>query len=177
MKETIDLYAKIVIATFSFIGPSFTLLIPLFYDAIQKSRSKHEAVLRNLQLITTQNLANSTNFADEISQGSKALKKLVERNKRELNLLNPKRQVRRLFSSLFISVLGVGFYYFQHSHFWLDYYWDLKIISIAVSGLSFVYCINVLWQLFCTIIRIKTEDETVKSRKVSLQQVIHNQPK
>ena len=147
MKETIDLYAKLVIGTFSFIGPSFTLLIPLFYKAFAKAVKIHKSKLRNLLLIENEGEDN-----DEIS-------KMIARNRKELNLLNPKRQVRRIFIDL-LSTLGfIAFYYFQASHFW-DYKYEwMRAISIFASALFFAHCLFVLWQVFCTIISIKKEEE------------------
>jgi hypothetical protein len=164
MKEVIDLYAKLLIGTFSFIGPSFTLLISLFYTAFQQSQNRHRQRLNNLKLATTQNLTGDNQpFTEQIEETNKELKKLIRQNHKELQLLNPRRQVRRLFISLFGSIILVGFYYFQNSHFWLHNNEKLRIGTIITSGLCFVYCIRVLWQIFCTIIVIKTEERTKKA--------------
>lgn len=171
MKETVDLYAKLVIGTFSFIGPSFTLLIPLFYAAIEKFREKHESQIKNLQKIIQDSMLKEGNFVQQIEVGSKFLKAKVKANKKELNLLDPKRQIRRLFRSLFGAILLIIFYYFQKSHFWPYNYQAIRVTSIALSILSFLYCLHVLWQIFCTIIKAKSEEEKAKpSRNISLKQ-------
>ena len=84
MKEAIDLYAKIVVATFSFIGPSFTLLIALFVPAIQRSKKRHDARIDTLQEILAKNIIEGNNFATLVSDGKAQLDKLSSENNREL---------------------------------------------------------------------------------------------
>jgi len=177
MKKFIDLYAKLVIGTFSFIGPSFTLLISLFFPALEKSREKHNSQIKNLQRLIKAKMAKSDNLALDIKMANVIFNSKIEENKRELNFLSPKRQVRRLFISLLSAILFIGLYYFQHSHLWT---YDceafmincqaIRIATIALSGISFSYTLMVLWQIFCTIIRIKLEEEQYKaSRNVHLK--------
>lgn len=97
MKELIDLYSKLVIGTFSFIGPFFTLFISLFYKASEKSKQKHREQLRILITIADHN---------------KSIKKLIGVNEKEIRLLNPKRQVKRLFGSLLVSIFFYMFLLF-----------------------------------------------------------------
>lgn len=168
MKEMIDLYSKLVIGTFSFIGPSFTLLIPLFFKAFEKSRIKHDAVEKNLQLVIAENIRSSSNLSEEMKKNTKTFRQLQQKNKSELNLLKPKRQVRRLFISLLIAILLIAFYYFQKSNFWKFDNWVIRGSTLLGSLLSFLYCIRVLWQVFCTIIRIKSEEEAASVKKSAL---------
>ena len=149
MKEFIDLYAKLVIGTFSFIGPSFTLFISLFYKASEQAKLKHEERLRVLVTIANHN---------------KQIKALISNNEKEIKLLSPKRQVVRLFGSLLISLSLICFYYFQKSHFW---YWKYEILragTLLISGAFFLYCLWVLWQVFCIIIEAKSEEQTEINR-------------
>lgn len=147
MKELIDLYAKLVIGTFTFIGPSFTLLISLFSRQVDKSKVKHNERLRNLAKLDNPNAE---------------LQKQIKKNIRITNLLNPKRQVVRLFGSLLASLMGIFFYYFQHSHFWDYRSQQWRIGALLVSALLFLYCLFTLWQLFCIIITAKLEEEEEK---------------
>lgn len=150
MKEVTDLYGKMLIGTFSFIGPSFTLLIGFFYRAIEKSRIRHHAQIKNMNEL----------LATEASEkGIKELRKLLNKNEKELNLLRPKRQLLRWAACLGLSITFLEFYYFQHSHFWKVDSMLIKILSVALSITFFIFCIFILWQLFCTIIKCKLEDE------------------
>lgn len=40
MKELVDLYGKMIIGTFTFIGPSFTLLNSLFFRQLERNKEK-----------------------------------------------------------------------------------------------------------------------------------------
>ena len=165
MKELIDLYSKLLIGTFTFIGPSFTLFIPIFYKALDKSIQKHQAKLKNLEAISREAITdgNIEELQKRIKEGNKQLKQLSNQAKRELDLLRPKRQMRRLFIGLFVSITTLAFYHFQHSHFWKFESQLLRFVCLFVSGLSFVYCLRVLWQVFCTIINIRTEEEKLNN--------------
>ena len=170
MKETIDLYTKLVIGTFSFIGPSFTLLISLFFNAIQKSREKHQSQIENLAKLIKTNLGNTgSDMAIELKAASKKLNAKLRENRNELNLLNPKRQVVRVFGSLLISIGLIGFYYFQHSSFSPVNSRTFRAWTILLSGLSFTFSLLTLWQIFCTIIRVRFEEQNKLQPNLALQ--------
>lgn len=160
MTALIDLYAKMLIGTFSFIGPSFSLLIPLFYPAILKSKEK---LRDSLPILIRLAAEDQENHLSELQQK-------IRENKYETRLLNPKRQVIRIFFSLFLAIVFVLFYYFQKSDYWSDesiLNKIFRIITLAVSVFCFSYCLRVLWQIFCTIIRIKQEETTQPSQKLA----------
>jgi len=97
------------------------------------------------------------------------LEEKIEENKRVTRLLDPKRQVIRLFLSLFLAIAFVLFYYFQKSDYWPAKLMAIKVFRIAAlstSVLCFCYCLRVLWQIFCTIIQIKKEEITQPSQKL-----------
>lgn len=165
MKEVVDLYAKLLIGTFSFIGPSFSLLIPIFYQAILRSTEKHRQVIENLKIIS-QESESQVDALTGHKRNTKKLQKLIDQNNREVRLLNPRRQVRRLFFSLFLAIVFVLFYYFQNSSFWALKYQEIRIITLGVSVLSFCCCVRVLWQIFCIIIGIKQEETRQPSLKL-----------
>lgn len=157
--------------------PFFYTIDSIFYTAIEKSREKHQLQLQNLEKIIQAKMAESKDFAKEIEQGQLLHRQKIAQNKRELNLLNPKRQVSRLFRNLFSAILFILFYYFQHSHFWtfdcqsfIFNCQQIKMASVTLSVICFLYCLRVLWQIFCTIIQIKSEEEKAKpSRNVPLK--------
>jgi len=169
LKEVIDLYAKLLIGTFSFIGPSFTLLIPIFFPAIQRSLDKHKAILKNLNNLNLKE-GNEGNFESEIRKGNRELKKLIKQNEKEIDLLLPGRQVRRLFISLFSAIIFVECYYFEKSSFVLENLYIIRRICIALSVLGFSYCLFVLWQIFCTIIKIKSEEK--EDKRIQLENAV-----
>lgn len=144
MKELVDLYAKLVIGTFTFLGPSFTLLISLFSKQVLRASQKNKDRLQTLINLDGHNTL---------------LKQQIESNERQLNLLNPKRQMLRLFGALMFCIVTIGFYHFQSTRFWSMSSPYVKFFTIVISLLSFLYCLFSLWQVFCIIITSKMEDE------------------
>lgn len=115
-------------------------------------------MLRNLQLIAFKEAEGDV--LSGLRNGNRALQRLIKRNQKDLDRLDPKRQVKRLFFSLFLSIIFVMFYYFQGSHFWkFDYEW-IRVVSILLSLICFLFCLMVLWQIFCIIIQIKKEEKS-----------------
>ena len=148
MKELVDLYAKLLIGTFSFIGPSFTLFIGLFYGQLERLLKEYDTQLKTFLKIA------------EVEPIKDAIKKIEKAKKTH----SPTRQVKRVFIPLLLSIFFICFYYFQHSHFWtLKYEW-IRISTISVSVTLFLYSILGLWQIFCIIIEAKKSEEESKKR-------------
>jgi type VI protein secretion system component VasK len=96
---------------------------------------------------------------------SKALLKQLSENRKFINLLKPKRQVIRLFGVLLLALILIGFYYFQHSHFWPYKYEWIRITTILASVALYSYSVLVLWQVFCIIISAKLKEEEENKQK------------
>jgi hypothetical protein len=151
--EFVELYAKILIGTFSFIGPSFTLLLSIFYAALLRSKQEHIEKLKNLSSIADS--PDDRNLVDEMRRKGMLLQDLLKQNDKELRLLNPRRQVKRLFSGLLMAIVFVFIYYWQAADsWWVKKQW-LIWTTLMASLLFYSYCIAVLWQIFCTIVRAK----------------------
>lgn len=165
MSQVLDLYVKLLIGTFSFIGPSFTLLISIFYGQLNKSLGKRKAQLANLEKLSK----FVEPFEDVSSKDVENFyQKHLNSNKREINLLNPKRQIRRIFISLAAAIILVGLYYFQIAKE-CPFVYNLTIgrMSILVSLLSFGYTLFTLWQVFCIVIKSKADEE---KRKLAVEE-------
>jgi len=156
MKELVDLYAKLLIGTFTFIGPSFTLLISLFQDHFERVKKEHESRRETWLKTDTKD---------------KVILKQIKRHKLELNRLDPKRQVTFVYGTLLLSIALTGFYYFQHTHFWgFNYPW-IRITTISISIALFLVCLIILWIVFGTIIDAKRAEQEAK--KEALQKRKH----
>lgn len=167
MKEIVDIYVKIIIALFGFVAPSFALLISIFIEGIEKKRIKQEEEIKQLETLISKDINNPSSGLESAMKSS--LKKLTRQKKKstaELNLLNPKRQVTRMFLPLLLSLGCISIYYFEKSGMYPDidsFY--IKLITILISTLPLSYATFVLWQLFGLIIDTKkaliTEKEAV----------------
>lgn len=157
MNEVIDLYAKLLIGTFSVIGPSFSLLVPIFYPAFVQSRQCHMEIYDNLSRVFNR-FDRAGTFAD-MEKSGRRIKKLLEENQKDIRLLNPKRQGKRLFTSLLSAIVLVIFYYFQRSDFWPYQYQIVRVCTLLLSTVNFGFSLLVLWQIFCMVVKIKQEEK------------------
>jgi|GEM_PF-2252717 len=157
MNEVIDLYAKLLIGTFSFIGPSFSLLVPIFYPAFVGSRQRHTEMYKNLSKVY--NTPGGMDAFADAEKNDRKLKKMISENQKDIHLLNPRRQVKRLFTWLLSAIALVLFYYFQKSAFWPYQYQILRTGTLLLSIVNFGCSLFVLWQIFCIVIKIKQEEK------------------
>ncbi|KRB55908.1 hypothetical protein [Flavobacterium sp. Root186] len=175
MKEIIEIYSKIVVATFGFIGPSFTLLISIFIDAIEKARIKNDQQLETIKsLYDDAYVKNKDNIEEEMTKIIKENKKHKKQIIKESNLLNPKRQIKRVFIPLILSLFFISLYYFARTNYCLldlPFIIVLKCVAIIISGICFSYCLFALWQILNMVIEAKQilikdkNDKVVKQEK------------
>ncbi|MBL7756735.1 MAG: hypothetical protein JNL59_05060 [Chitinophagaceae bacterium] len=158
MNEVVDLYSKRLIGTFSFIGPSFSLLIPIFYPAFVHSRQRHTVMYNNLSRVY--DAPGGLDMFADAEKNNKKLKRMISGNQKDIHLLNPKRQIKRLFMWLLSAIALVMFYHFQKSVFWPHQYQLIWITTLMLSMLNFALSLFVLWQIFCIVIRIKQEEKS-----------------
>ncbi len=143
MKEIVDLYSKILIGIFSFIGPSFTLLIPIYYQAILRSHERHIATIEDLYSI----FLDMKNVEPSIKKQPWIIndyRKLLRQYRKEIQLLDPIRQIRRLFLSLCLAITSVLVCHFLNSPFLINKSLILEISTLSLSVVAFAYCLVVL---------------------------------
>lgn len=172
MKEIIDIYSKMLVATFGFIGPSFTLLISIFVEALESARISHEQQLKTINSLTRENINNSDkDIEKEMKNSLKELTKKKKTIQKELNLLNPKRQIKRVFIPLVFSLISLAGYYFQQTeHCPIKNTHYSRIAWLGISGLLFIYCLFVLSQIIYTVIEAKQAVVKQKNDKVVEQE-------
>lgn len=169
MKDVIEVYIKIVIATFGFIAPSFTLLISIFIEGIEKKRIKHEEELKQLEALIQGKIQAAGNLETAMKDNLKQLQNKKKESTKELNLLNPRRQVKRLFIPLLCALFFIGLYHIERSKYFPECNtFVIKLFTLIPSGIFFSYAFYVLWQLFCLIIETK-KNLISESKAVILQ--------
>lgn len=167
MNDIVELYAKLLIGIFSFIGPSFTLLIPISYPAMLRSREKHLNTLSRLAeiFITEKTEAN----LNEMKIQFKNIQKSIKAHEKEIRLINPKRQLRKIFFSLLLSLFLVVVYYFQRTAYWPFRLHTISVTSLLISVCFFYYGLISLWRMFCKIVEIKREELDSSLSKLNLK--------
>lgn len=181
MKEVIEIYSKIVVATFGFIGPSFTLLISIFIEAIEKARAKNEKRLTTMEDLYDELYKNKegkdidSEMADILAKNADSKKQIDK----EQNLLNPRRQIKRVFIPLISSLFFIACYHFMRTQYCglNDPFW-YKLFFISISGTLFSYCLYVLWQILNMVIDAKQaviKDKTDQVLKQDSGDVLDNE--
>lgn len=164
MESAIDIYGKLLIAVFSFIAPSMTLLMGLFGTGIMMYRKKNEDFLRQSEdLLTNAGSLPGTSNENKISfirDRIKNLDLIKKEMERDNNLLSPKRQVKRVFMPLLLStVLLIVYYYINEEHLKVRASIRIDHLSLFLSFCLLFYEIVVLWQIFCKNIEVKNFGE------------------
>lgn len=154
MKEVIEIYIKIIIATFSFIAPSMMFFLGIFAKGSARQRKRNTEIIESVKKqILNPSISDEGNDDDKISdkeKNIKNLKKLQKKAERDNNLLKPKRQVLRIFLPLILSAIFVSCYYIcKCSHFprqgEVIYF---KLVSLILSVLAFSYALFSIGQVY-----------------------------
>lgn len=117
MKEAIDIYVKLLVAIISFIAPLIIHLLSVFSDGIAVVRRKFEEEERQMSKLIKEELkADDADIKNLVSTNSAAFKDKQEKNKCQLQLLEPKRQIKRIFPTLFLSLLFMMIFSLVNAH-------------------------------------------------------------
>lgn len=170
LESAIDIYGKLLIAVFSFIAPSMTLLMGLFGTGITVYRKKNEDFLKQSEDLVTNpgNLPDTSNDKKIglIKDRIKNLELIKKGMERDNNLLSPKRQVRRIFMPLLLStVLLLVYYYLNEENLKTLAIVRIDHLSLFLSFCLLFYVIVVLWQIFCKIVEVKVFVEIENKEK------------
>lgn len=169
MKDIVEIYIRMIMAVFGFVAPSFTLLLSIFFEGIEASRKKHKEQIQRMDKLIKESIQDKsgTGLAKAVKESNYQYEKQRKETQAELNLLNPRRQIRRIFIPLMGALICVGGYHLERMPQIKTPEW-VKAFSLAASLLLFLYVLIVLWQLFSVIIQIK-ESAGSEKRKPKVQ--------
>lgn len=175
MKEVIDIYAKILIATFSFIAPSMTFFLGIFAKGTARLKRENEEKIKVFELLIL-HPSEGTNTSDQIKEKEKNIKLYKKANraaKTDINLVNPKRQSIRIFSLLLLSGVSLACYFLLRSPYFNIYeLFQYKLLVLLLSACFFIRAIFAIGQVFFLMIRIKQkeyDDEVTKTTEILIQ--------
>lgn len=161
MEAAIDIYAKLIIAFISFTAPVIVFLLSIFSDGISIAKKKsNEKEVQFGKLISGMESIKIS----EVEKNIKELKKEEKKNTRTLNLLNPKKQIIRIFLMLSISLISLAAHLFIKDHSLQLYNQGLSISLICLSLVAFVIAIMFLkwvaWEAIDTKYKIVTDSSS-----------------
>ena len=165
MKEAIDIYGKFLIAIFSFVAPAMTLLIGLFGGSISKYRAINEEMSLQLENFIM-NVRPDDMPGDDNRAKIKSFKQNLKQNEnqqktasKDTRLLSAKRQVRRIFIPLLLSVVCLIIYHLINPNDILLPIATIGNLFLLISILLLSYALYAVWQVFCMIIQVKEKME------------------
>lgn len=169
MEQAIILYAKFILTVIGFTVPLVIFLISYFRQGSEllkrKSKEKYDMETILMKLEVSRGNDNMGDYLDEVKKKFKKIEKELRKNQ---NLTNPKRQIARLSLSFLSSFLFVLTYF-------VTYYFKQPYIAytfLIISIGCFLYGINVVKQLFYTIIAIREAENL----EISLTKTKENDP-
>jgi len=167
MHDFLDIYTKLIIAIASFIAPVIFYLLSVNTDgigivrekAIEESNQLNE-IINNQENQKNKNKETGYVFDNIIKESNKALKKVNNRIKRKSNLLTPKRQIYRIFSSLFCAILFLMCRMLAKESIIFPNNHTLCVTFLILSFASTITSILILRQI--TWVVIETKEEVAK---------------
>ncbi|MGY3212496.1 hypothetical protein [Mucilaginibacter sp. HD30] len=155
MAGFLDIYIKLIIAVLSFIAPITIYLLSVEgLDLTRKITGEQERQIALLKKITPP--THNAKVKKTMRIGDKGMDKMVKKNKRLTNLLNPERQMYRIFVTLTGALAFQMFYYLSADKtFMPDYYHGFTTVFFFLSLVSFVMAVSVFHQIAQAIIYSK----------------------
>lgn len=144
MKECIDIYTRVVIATITFVVPIIINLLSTFSLGEKKHKELSEDFENKLAKKIEEDVQNNP---DGIKGTLKANAKLFAQNDKrtnsELSKLNPIRQFWIIFFFLTLSIICLLIYFLTKANKWsMESYFN-PTITLIISGLN--YCIGLFF--------------------------------
>lgn len=169
MDTAVDIYIKLVVALLSFTTPVIVYLLSVSSEGVEilKKRRDEQSNQVSKILRLSLNEGDTAKDKDILNRHLKELRTIEINNNKQIQLLNPKKQITRIFGSLFTSLLLVTCSKcFLDSNFYFNNQLAGTLCGI-LSLASFCYSIVFLRDVSRAIIEIKEIMATEKVEKYS----------
>lgn len=164
MQQALDIYIKLLIAIISFIAPLLINLLSVFSDGIAvKKRRLTEFEEQTARLVLDEINNEGADVAALITENSTIFKKRRDQSNKQLDLLDPKKQIIRIFPTFFYSLLLImanGFISDIHVTEFIKTGWiidGLLILTLVGSIFFAVWGVLILRHVVWAIIEVKQE--------------------
>jgi len=167
MESAITLFGFLILTFLGIFVPLLGILLSLFREGVIELTTQYE----NQKTSSESNLAEQMKKQGESGQVNipeiqKSIQELTgikEAADKKLLYLNPKKQLLKLFSSLFISFLSII------GALLLKEFLLYRVASLVLSLASFIYTLFVLWKLLGILVEVK---QTIDARRGQLESKI-----
>lgn len=166
MTKFFETYVYLITATLSLIAPLISYLLSVEgINLLDKIFYEKERQIKKMMLLTS--VEENPELKNSIIQFQKIAYNNLNANKRLKNLLNPKRQIIRIFSSLIFSLIFQMFYYLGDDNILfpeIDAWWLLLLFIISLY--FFVCGVYIIGQVSWAIIDAKRIINDLKSDEI-----------
>lgn len=110
MQEALDIYIKLIIAIISFIAPLLIHLLSVFSDGTAIKTRRFDEFKKKSELLMKEKINSAENdLAELVKEDTSAFEKRKDENNKQLALLDPKEQIRKIFPVFFYSLVLIIF--------------------------------------------------------------------
>gem|GEM_PF-5341265 len=181
MQEALDIYIKLLVAIISFIAPLLINLLSIFSEGVAVKTKNFEEFQNNLETLLQDAAKDGKKLSGIATEQSAILKQKTENIQAQLDLLDPKKQIKAIFPVFFYSIIAIMINrLFADAKFCNLLKWDdelLKIIwstSFMVSIACAISGVNTLYKVTWNVIEVKKEiaEDTAKEKQQTKEEKV-----
>jgi hypothetical protein len=178
VQQALDIYIKLLIAIISFIAPLLINLLSIFSEgAAVKKRKLTEFESQTANILREQINAAGANIAELVKENGDVFKQKAEESTKQLELLDPKKQIIAIFPTFFYSLVLILIFQLAlddtiAKHFNDDVVRVTKLVTFVGSIYFAVKGVEILKNVTWAVIDVKKEmaeqieKESPKSEKI-----------
>ena len=156
MKECIDIYSRLLLATITFVVPIIITLLSTFTAGEKRRKELAKNTEEKISKQAAKDLnENPAAMRETIHKTSQQYKDIEKTTQSALKLLNPIIQFWNIFGFLAFSFISLLFDYLIRGNYSYLYNHSLSIFVLALSGLSYMIALALIIRIFYTVIRTK----------------------
>lgn len=174
LEQVLDIYIKLIIAIISFIAPLIIHLLSMFSDGAAHVRKKSSTELNQVNQLLKEQI-NDNSKEHEIQNIIKNSNKFYDERSKKLKfrqcILDPKRQIKKVFPTLFASLIVIALYKPCEQNLWGGNYnyiilLLIFLISLALVVSGVVFLKNIVWVVIDIKEELASEKENLTESKV-----------
>ena len=162
MQEVINTYIAFLIGLCTFIAPIILSVLYLFKKASEHQKEKSESERNSALDAATQEAQKPGTTADQkrktLFVAVKKADNIKSRSDKDTRLLNPLRQLIRIYLPLILAIAIALFNCLVREGRWDLYSHELSIINLSISFSFFAYCMFAIIQVLFLIWKIVIEN-------------------
>jgi len=152
MKECIDIFSRILIATITFVVPIIINLLSTFAEGEKRRKELASSTQEEITRRASEELqSNPNNFKETISRTNKQYNDVDAKTNHEIDKLNPIKQFWKIFASLLFSLVFLFSNCIIRADYCGAYNHSASVISLSLSVLAYSVALFFIIRILYTI--------------------------